>query len=424
MIARLQAYQTLHPIDEPLVKNSYRRFPQLILNGNFPTQSTGLDYFISNELTHFEILKDPGSDINLPVGNRFHIQPGISWPLYSPFVYINPRLQMALTHYELTQTQDTLAPHSINRALPIFDVATGFNLTRDLSFFDQHFQQTLEPQLYYTFIPYHKQSDIPLFDTTVNTLYYDQIFNYNRFSGLDRIGDANQVGIGITTRLIDELSGLEKIRLGVGNIIYFKDRRVTLCNDNSCGDNPNNPSNHWGLSPVSGIIDYHLNPIWQLTTNVIWNPISKQLDNTTFTVHYQSETEKLFNIGYNFARGGDVLSGVATTNSVNNLKVTNFSFSWPLLHEIKALGLWSQNWNHKHLQNLLYGLQYDSCCWAVRLVGGRAFTGIDPKNDNKPQYNNEVYIQFSLKGLGNVGRDATNILGSISGYTTQFGQVF
>ncbi|VVC75053.1 LPS-assembly protein LptD [Aquicella siphonis] len=422
-IGRLQAYQTLHPINESPVLNQYRRFPQLILNGDYPDQAYGLHYFIGNELTHFDIRNTPGASANLPIGNRMHTQPGVSLPLYWSSFYINPRLQLALTDYNLYQTADTGAPNSKHRALPILDIASGIALERNVSFFSHAFQQTLEPQVYYTYIPYRNQSSIPVFDTTVNTLTYDQLFNYNRFTGLDRIGDANQIGVGITTRLIDDISGFEKVRLGVGDIIYFSNRRVTLCNDNSCSDNPSNHSNEQSLSPVSGVLNYHINPSWSFNVNSIWNPISKQLDNTTLAFQYQPDDLRLFNFGYTYARSGDILSGVSTTNASNNLKVTDFSAAWPLVRDILVVGRWSQNWNHEHLQNLLYGLQYDTCCWAVRLVGGRAFTGFDPNNNNKPQYNSEFYIQFSLKGLGDIGSgNPSGLLSGIPGYKSQFGQ--
>jgi LPS-assembly protein len=108
------------------------------------------------------------------------------------------------------------------------------------------------------------------------------------------------------------------------------------------------------------------------------------------------------------------------------LKTTDFSFSWPTIRDISLVGRWSQNWNHAHLQNLLYGLQYDSCCWAVRMVGGRSFIGLAPNNpNNQPLYKNEFYIQFSLKGLGDIGNgDPIGLLKSISGYNSHFGQEF
>lgn len=424
-LGRVQTYQTLHPVNEQAVLNQYRRFPQLILSGDYPDQPFGLNYFIYNDVANFEILKNPGSSILLPVGSRFHTQPGVNLPIYYSYFYIDPRLQFALTQYSLRQTSDTHTPTSKRRALPIVDIASGLFFDRETALFNQAFQQTLEPRVYYTYIPYRNQASIPEFDTTLNTLTYDQLFNYNRFSGIDRIGDANQIGVGVTTRLIDRESGYEKMRFGIGEIIYFANRRVTLCNsENVCTDNQFNPSNHWRISPISSVLNFLVVPFWSLTSNVIWNPVSKQMENSTVGLHYQRDEQRILNFGFTYARNGDVLSGVVSPEAKNNLKVSDFSFSWPAIRDISVVGRWSQNWNRRHLQNLLYGLQYDTCCWSVRMVGGRAFTGIDPNKNNKPQYNNEFYIQFALKGLGNIGRDPSGVLSSINGYNTQFGQDF
>lgn len=419
---RVQAYQTLHPIVEGQqpVQNQYRRFPQLILNGDYPNQAMGLEYFISNEVTHFDIRNTPGTKTNLPIGNRMHVQPGVSLPLYWPYFYINPRIQLAVTDYQLYQRGDTGAPSSIHRHVPIFDVASGFSFTRDATIFHRAYQQTLEPQIYYTYIPYRNQNSIPIFDTTVNTLTYDQLFNYNRFSGIDRIGDANQVGIGIATRLIEQQTGLEKVLLGVGEIVYFANRNVTLCNNTSCTDNPTNHSNYQRLSPLSGLLNYHVNPEWQFSASSIWNPVSKQIDNATLSLHYQPDDLHILNLGYSYVFNGDIQSGITTNSSQNNLKLTDFSLSWPIMSSVSVVGRWSEDWNLSRLQNLLAGVQYDTCCWAVRLVGGRAFTQL---KNNTPQYNNEFYIQFALKGLGNIGSgNPAGLLSSINGYRTQFGQ--
>lgn len=424
---RLQAYQTLHPIDQPSVNNQYRRLPQFILNGDYPDQALGFEYFIYNEATQFTFLKTPGSNLELPVGDRLHTQPGISLPIFRPYFFINPRAQLALTAYYLHHTQPTDTPSTIHRAIPILDLSSGLAFSRTVSLFHHAYQQTLDPQIYYLYIPYRNQSSIPIFDTTVNTLTYDQLFNYNRFTGIDRIGDANQLSYGLTTRFIDQQSGLEKIRFGVGEIVYFANRLVTLCNVNSpisCTDNPDNHSNYQRFSSVSGILNYYINPLWSFTSNAIWNPATKQLDNTTLNFHYQQNYDYIFNFGYTYARGGDIMSGIQTTDPRNNLKVTDLSFAWKLFRDVQALGRWSQNWNHKRLQNLLFGLEYDTCCWAVRAVGGRAFLNVDPNNNYRPNYDNEYYIQFAFKGLGNVGRETSGPLSNITGYNPQFGQEF
>lgn len=420
---RLQAYQTLHPLDEQQVLNQYRRLPQLLLSSDYPDQPYGLEYFTTSEITHFDLLNNPGAPIDQPIGNRLNFQPGVSLPLNWPYFYINPRFQMALSDYQLYQIADTNAPGGKKRGVPIFDVASGLMFNRDFTLFHYAFEQTLEPQIYYDYIPYRNQASIPVFDTTVNTLTYDQLFNYNRFSGIDRIGDANQIGVGVSSRFIDQETGLEKVRVGVGQIIYFANRNVTLCNGTECSDNPTNHSNYQRLSPVSGLIDYHVSDQWHASANGIWNPVTRQLDNSTVGLSYAPSDQKVVNIGYSFARNGNVQSGIQTNNATNNLKLTDFSFAWPVIHDVSAVGRWSQDWNANHFQNLLYGLQYDTCCWAVQMVGGRALTAITPTST--AQYNSEFYIQFALKGLGNIENgNATGLLSSISGYKPQFGQGF
>lgn len=441
-VGRLQSYQTLHPVNEVLFKNQYRRLPQLIFNGDYPDQKFGLEYFINNEATHFDILKNPGANnhgcchdghcpispddclTKLPMGDRFNVQPGVSLPIYTPYFYLNPRIQWALTQYNLYQTHQTRTPRNIFRSVPIYDVASGISLNRDTYFCGKDYNQILEPQIYYVYIPYRKQTRIPLFDTTVNELTYDQLFNYNRFTGIDRIGDANQVGLGVTTRLIDQTTGYEKLRLGIGNIIYFAHRRVNTCVGQECTDNPENHSNFQRLSPISGLLNYYIHDHWGLNATAIWNPVSKQLGNSTVGLDYRPKENAILHFGYSFVHNSDIYSGTNINTSQNNVKSTNISTIWPVTNNFTALARWDEDWNLKRLQNLIVGLQYDTCCWAVRLVAGHEFIGLSPKHLNKLKYNTEYYIQFSLKGLGNIGSEhAGGMLSKISGYdTTRFGR--
>lgn len=420
-IGQVQGYQTLHPVDQTLTWNQYTRLPQLNLTGHYPNASGGIDYFINNEATHFTISNTPGSDIIKPIGNRLHTQPGISFPVNRPYFYAQPRLQYALTTYALNQVSSAQPTHP-QRALPIFDLHSGLNFDRNIQVFRHSYRQTLEPQIYYTYVPYKNQDMLPVFDTTVNTLTYDELFTYNRFSGLDRIGDANQISYGVASRLLDEQTGSEKLRAGIGQIVYFKKRRVTLCPDNSCSDNPTAAENNTNKSPVSAMLTYTLNPNWKLTGNSIWNMQTNEIDNQTVSVHYQPEEKKIINLSYSFVRAGDQQPNDRLGSSSSNLKQTDLSAAWPISRDWSTVVRWTQNWNHHHFQNVLYGLQYDSCCWAVRFVTGRAFTNLSPNNTY--QYNTEFYVQFALKGLGNYGNaDPSQILSSsISGYQTQFGQ--
>lgn len=430
-VGRLQAYQTQHPFNETVTLNQYRRFPQLILNTNYPDQWHGIEFFSNAELTNFDIRKTPGIDVGLPVGQRAHIQPGISLPLSTSYGFITPRIQLALSEYTLHQTSDTDTPTTINRALPIIDVATGATLERNISVGTRTFRQTLEPLLYYTYIPYRRQFTIPLFDTSVNTPIYDQLFNYNRFSGLDRIGDANQLGFGVSTRIFDGYTGIEKMRFGIGDIVYFKNRSVTLCeNPAVCNDYPEAHTNQQLFSPVTATLDYHLATSWNVIGNTAWDPVTKHINNASVSFHYQPDSERIINLGLNYI-GRTGLAYFKMVPEQDNdaigkpiplpfeaLKVTDFSFAWPITAHVSNIGRLSHDWASNHLQNALYGIQYDTCCVTIRLVANRTFLGVDPNRNNLPRYDHQFYIQLSLKGLGNVGNgNPQSLLNNITGYT-------
>ncbi len=426
LLGRVQQYQTLHPFDEPTVNNVYSHFPELAFEGDYPHQAYGLDYFVSGDGTHFDIRNTPGTN-QLPMGNRSNLQPGISLPFMQPYLYFTPRLQFILTQYDLGHVTSN-NQKNITRGIPIFDISSGLYFDRNIDLFSHAYRQTLEPQVYYTYVPFRNQDQIPLFDTTLNTLTYDELFTYNRFSGIDRIGDANQVSFGVTTRFIDEQSGEQKVQAGIGQIAYFESRRVTLCTENNtinCTDTPSNPLNTQRFSPISGVLIYNINPNWSATGNAIWNVRSNRTDNATVGLQYKPDAKRIINLGYSFVRDGDQLPTDTLGSSASNLRTTDLSFAWPITRDWSTVGRWSQNWNHRHFQDLLYGLQYDSCCWAVRFVAGRAFTSLN--SNNVFQYNTQFFVQFALKGLGNVspGGDPTQVLSSsIPGYENNFGQDF
>jgi LPS-assembly protein len=437
--ANIQGYQTLHPLNQNQFNNEYMRLPQLTLGGNYTDDNSGLTYSIDNDLSHFVIRKDPGASVLKPFGTRLNIQPAISWPEYHSAFFFNPRLQFAMTGYTVHQipannNQTIFNAHLQNphRALPIFDISSGMYFERRFSVLKYNLIQTLEPQFYYTYIPYQNQNNLPLFDTTLNILTYDQLFTYNRFSGIDRIGDANQLAIGLATRFMDQESGTQKIYAGIGQIAYFHDRLVTLCSNDfngihgfqDCSTSTAMTENHVNRSPLSGILSYNLTPYWTFTSNTIYDTHVNNVKNETLTLGYSTDSQKSINLSYTYALNGAVLQTNPVGSSANNLSQTDLSFIWPITHNWSTLGRWTENFNTARFQNLLFGLQYDSCCWAVRFLVGRTFTNVNASNTL--QYNTESYIQFALKGLGNFGTgDPNSALNSnVTSYQTDFGQDF
>lgn len=438
----LQTYQTLHPINQTPVANVYSRLPQLDFNGNFPNQAYGLRYKLDNQFVYFDRAANPGEvfvppSTGIPKAGRFNIQPGVSLPLNSLAGYITPSLQLALTNYNITNQVVTL-PNSIQRGLPIFNVDSGLYFDRDTHFMHADWQQTLEPRLFYLYVPYRNQNDIPIFDTALVPFSYDSLFLTNRFSGYDRIGDANQVAFSLTTRLLNADTGVEQFRASVGEIAYFRNRQVSVCSlvpvktptgvvvKTVCP----NPITMVGgtsptdvISPIAGQLKYYINSSWSTTANLAWDFHRHQPVNSSLYFHYQPSPDRVFNLSYTFIRFGDptlTTPPPAVFSHKNDFNQLGFSFAWPVKTHWNVIGSWNYNVSHAYPQTFFYGVEYDTCCWAARLVAGRAFTALN--QNGLPVFNNNIYLQWQLKGLGTVGTAApTDLLRTgIPGYYDNF----
>lgn len=432
-VLNMQSYQTLHPLDQANTLNQYSRLPQLDYNYALNENPLGLDMGFGSELANFNQTKNP-FDITLQsptVGQRANLQPTVALPLVDTrSAYVTPRAQYVLTSYQLNRpgTQMDANP---SRAIPVFDVHSGVYFDRDLSLHGHHYTQTIEPQIYYLYVPYRNQNNLPLFDTVDNssplTFNYDELFDYNRFSGVDRIGDANQMTFALSTAYRERQTGFQRLSASIGQILYFQDRKVLACtNDGVPAPCPPTlpSSNTQNRSPIAGLFTYNIDTAWSLNGNLAYNAQDNQMENQTVSFNYRKDYKHIFNIGYTFARQGDPdqVPGVPVNSYRNNLQQTTVSTSWPVSTQWNALAQWNHNWSHDHLQAYLYGLEYDACCWSARLVVNRIFTGLSPQYTN--QYDTRIYLQFALKGFAKLGgNDPSSILmADIPGYSNYFGE--
>ena len=168
----------------------------------------------------------------MTTGERYHLRPSVSLPLQDSWYRLTPRAQVDWLHYALSLGDD-VSPQGIptnpSRAIPMIDVDGTLIFERLLTIGPRRFQQTLEPRAYYLYVPYKAQYDYPDFDSGVILFSYSQLFRDNRFSGRDRVGDANQVSVSLTSRLLPECDGREYLNASIGQIFYFETRRVALC---------------------------------------------------------------------------------------------------------------------------------------------------------------------------------------------------
>ncbi len=372
--ARVQDFQTLQdplaPIDPP-----YARLPQIRLFATRPTP-LGFDVRVDGELVDFE-------HPTLVTARRDTLYPSVSLPLRTSFFYITPKVGYHYTRY----TFDTEPPSAATRELPIYSLDSAITFERESTIFGTDFTQTLEPRLYYVYIPYRDQSNLPIFDTAEVDFNLASIFTENQFSGGDRINDADQLTAAVTTRLLDAGTGNERLRLTVGQRYYFDDQLVTL-------DSPPRESNR---SDVLLGLEGTLATVWKFVSFVQYGAVDDQLQRNNQALQYRPEPGKVVNLAYRFTR--------------DQQEQVDVSAQWPLTAKLSALFRWNQSLRSDKLLEGLAGLEYNAGCWAARLVAHRFVT-------SEVDYSESFFLQLELNGVSRLGLNPLDTLRrNISGYS-------
>lgn len=369
LTTRVQKYQILDPTlstsDLP-----YERLPQITFNGWLPDNPLGLQTTLNTDWTRFERR-------NSVTGSRLGATPGLRLPLTGAAWFLTPAVKYRYTSYHLQdQAPGTSATPTLS--LPIASLDAGLYFERSAG---AHTLQTLEPRLYYLYVPYREQQSLPVFDTTLNDFSFSQLFSDNRFSGGDRVGDANQLSLALTTRFINADTGAEQLSASLGQILYFRPRKVTL---------PGNPVETQHRSDYAGQLNAALAEHWNATADMTYNPYSHVLDSSYLGAQYHLDRQRLINFGYQFRRG--------------EVDQSDISFIWPLNPHWQAAARWNFSVRDGRVLDAFAGLQYDSCCWAARVLARRYVTSTGGK------YNSGIYFELVLKGLGNLGNPVGSYL--------------
>ena len=383
-LARLQDYQTL---DSTIAasRKPYKRLPQLVANYSPPERNRQFNTRIEAETVYFD-RDDPSV-----TGLRYDVKPSVSYPMRNTWSYVIPRATVQYTGYDLSGQTAGLS-ESPDRFLGYFSTDAGLFFERDFGYGGRNFTQTLEPRLFYLFVPHQGQDDLPDFDTAQRTFSFAQLFRENRFSGTDRVGDANQLTLALTSRLLAD-NGEEWLRGSIGQIVYFEDREVQLVPGTAVEDD--------GTSDLVGELSAKVFDDWRMTAGFQWDTDEGRTDRNTVRLRYQPGYDRVANLEYRFVREA--------------VEQTDFSVRWPVNHNWGVVGRWNYSLPESKTLEAFGGVEYDSCCWATRFVVRRFLNSIDGDSDTG------VFFQFELTGLAGIGDEAEAFLRkSIPGYRNTF----
>ena len=416
---------TINPPDYP-----YRRMPQLSFAYNREVGIPGLQFQTAVEATRF----DQSYKVN---GERLNLRPRLFYSFRDPGGYITPSLTLQHTEYWLHNLDARQNESStFSRTAPIFSVDSGAYFDRDFSVFDTPMQQTLEPRLFYVYVPkvaqpYDYNCVVGVcqglnFDAAEYDFNFYQLFRENRFAGVDRLSDANNITPALTTRLISQSSGLERLRLSVGKVFYLTDPQVVLV--------PNGPQTT-NKQDIVGEAGSMLSEHWSLRGTGQWNYNLGRVDRGQVALQYNNYANQLLNLSYRYRRdpyAGSVPPAPVNVNNPSTINQTDISARLPLGGGWFGIGRWQYDLVGNVTVETMLGVERETCCWRFSLLGLRYINGtsgtttaLGSVTSNPPGVttpaNNAVFFQIELKGLGRFGDQIDNLLmQNFSGYRMDY----
>jgi LPS-assembly protein len=386
VVGRAQAFQTLQDPNAPPQPLPYNRVPQLLVALS-EVNWNGLAFAGAAEYAYF---RQP----TLTTGQRVYVWPTVAWEREGAAWALSARTGVHLRHYDLNEKRPD-APDALDYAIPITSLDARLLFERDWSVFGRDYVQTLEPRAFHVYVPYRDQTQAPVFDTALDDYNFSQLFSVNRYLGNDRIGDANQLTLAVTSRLIEPETGGERLRVSIGQRFYFADQQVVL------NEAPRSAATSDLLVGAEG----KLSDAWSIAALWQFNFDSSRTERTTAGLRYTPAPGRVFNASYTYSR--QYFDPLLKQSELNQF---DLSAQWPLTASLTLLGRWNYSLLDRRTLEAVAGIEYNAGCWVLRLVGQRLTTTTETTT-------NSIYLQLELNGLARFGTSPLDLLRrSVPGY--------
>jgi LPS-assembly protein len=353
----------VRPASEP-----YDRLPRVEFDADWPLAG-GLALRLDSEAVYF----DRADSVT---GVRLDAVPELAWRVVRPAGFFEPAVALRATSYSL-DNRTPGAGENPARVQPIFSVDGGLVFERRTG---GGRLQTLEPRAFYLYVPGRDQSDLPIFDTRELTFSFAQLFQTNRFSSADRQADANQLTLALTSRLLDDDNGRSIVDASIGQIVYFDDPSTAL---------PGDPPENRSVSATVGEVNWQPSDDVLLSAGLQWDPDDNETDVAALGLSWKGEDARQVQLGYRFRR-----------DRVDQLDIRA---RYPLTDDLNLIGRFDYSFEDDTTLELLGGVEYESCCWAIRASVRRYI------RDRESEKRTAFFIELHLKGLGSLGRRPYNL---------------
>lgn len=372
--------------------NSYAAEPQLDVN-YYKNDLGPFDAHLYGQAVHFV-----NTNGNYPEATRVHLEPTLNLPLSNNWSSLNTEAKLMATHYQQTNldaynaANNTDYKDSVNRVMPQFKVDGKLIFERDMTL-AEGYTQTLEPRAQYLYVPYRNQSGINNYDSSLLQSDYSGLFRDRTYGGLDRIASANQVTTGVTSRIYDD-AAVERFNVSVGQIYYFTESRTGDDNINWEKDNKT------GSLVWAGDTYWRISDRWGLRGGVQYDTRLDNIANSSASVEYRRDEDRMVQLSYRYASPEYIQSTLPNFATVEQYKdgisQVGTAASWPIVDRWSVVGAYYYDTNTRKPADQMLGLQYNSCCYAIRVGYERKINGWE---NNQSKYDNVFGFNIELRGL-------------------------
>ncbi|MBJ9838274.1 LPS assembly protein LptD [Citrobacter portucalensis] len=393
-------------------KSSYSAQPQLDVN-YYQNDVGPFDTRIYGQAVHFVNTKD-----YMPEATRVHLEPTINLPLSNNWGSINTEAKLMATHYQQTNldwynnnpSNVNKLDESANRVMPQFKVDGRMVFERDMQMLAPGYTQTLEPRAQYLYVPYRDQSHIYNYDSSLLQSDYSGLFRDRTYGGLDRIASANQVTTGVTSRVYDD-AAVERFNISVGQIYYFTESRTG--DDHTEWENDDKT----GSLVWAGDTYWRISDRWGLRSGIQYDTRLDSVATSNSSIEYRRDENRMLQLNYRYASPEYIKAAVPSrdvTNAQyeNGISQVGAVASFPIADRWSIVGAYYFDTNVNKEADSMLGLQYNSCCYAIRFGYERKLNGWDDKMQHAI-YDNTIGFNIELRGLSsNYGLGTTQMLRS------------
>ncbi|MBC2620922.1 MULTISPECIES: LPS assembly protein LptD [Citrobacter] len=391
--------------------NSYSAQPQLDVN-YYQNDVGPFDTRIYGQAVHFVNTND-----NMPEATRVHLEPTINLPLSNNWGSINTEAKLLATHYQQTNLdwynsnpQNTKLDDSANRVMPQFKVDGKMVFERDMQMLAPGYTQTLEPRAQYLYVPYRDQSHIYNYDSSLLQSDYSGLFRDRTYGGLDRIASANQVTTGVTSRVYDD-AAVERFNISVGQIYYFTESRTG--DDNIKWENDDKT----GSLVWAGDTYWRISDRWGLRSGIQYDTRLDSIATSSSSIEYRRDENRMLQLNYRYASSEYIQATLPSYYSTadqykNGISQVGAVASFPIADRWSIVGAYYFDTNVNKEADSMLGLQYNSCCYAIRFGYERKLNGWD-NTQQHAIYDNTIGFNIELRGLSsNYGLGTNQMLRS------------